>query len=59
MSYHYDVTWLIIYGSQIAALGELNTRGLIPIADLKTTRRRVLTFRRLIPTTRSNNGWIL
>lgn len=35
MSYHYDVTWLIIYGSQIAALGELNTRGLIPIADLK------------------------
>lgn len=35
VAYQHDVTWLTIYGSQLAALGELNSRGLIPVADLK------------------------
>jgi hypothetical protein len=29
------VTWYTIYGSQLEALAELNSRGLIPVADLK------------------------
>ena len=35
VAYMHDVTWFIIYGSQLAAMAELNSRGLIPIADLK------------------------
>jgi hypothetical protein len=35
VAYQHDVTWHTIYGSQLAALAELNSRGLIPIADLK------------------------
>jgi hypothetical protein len=35
VAYQHDVTWYTIYGSQLAALVELNSRGLIPIADLK------------------------
>jgi len=35
VGYQHDETWYMIYGSQLAALAELNSRGLIPIADLK------------------------
>ena len=35
VAYQHDMTWFMIYGSQLAALAELNSRGLIPIADLK------------------------
>lgn len=35
VAYQHDVTWFTIYGSQMEALNELNSRGLIPIADLK------------------------
>ena len=35
VAYQHDITWYTIYGSQLAALAELNSRGLIPIADLK------------------------
>ena len=35
VAYQHDVTWFTIYGSQLAALEELNSRGLIPVADLK------------------------
>lgn len=35
VAFHYDVTYLTIYGSQLAALSELNSRGLIPVSDLK------------------------
>ena len=35
VAYQHDVTWFTIYGSQLAALAELNSRGLIPVADLK------------------------
>lgn len=35
VAYQHDATWYMIYGSQLAALEELNSRGLIPIADLK------------------------
>lgn len=35
VAYQHEVTWFTIYGSQLAALAELNSRGLIPVADLK------------------------
>ena len=35
VAYQHDVTWFTIFGSQLTALAELNSRGLIPIADLK------------------------
>jgi len=35
VAYQHDVTWFLIYRSQLAALAELNSRGLIPAADLK------------------------
>jgi hypothetical protein len=35
VAYQHDITWFLIYGSQLAALAELNSRGLIPITDLK------------------------
>lgn len=35
VAYQHDTTWFTIYGSQIKALAELNSRGLIPIAELK------------------------
>jgi hypothetical protein len=35
IAYQHDVTWFTIFRSQLAALSELNSRGLIPIADLK------------------------
>ena len=35
VAYQHDMTWFMIYGSQLAALAELNSRGLIPVADLR------------------------
>jgi hypothetical protein len=35
VAYQHDISWLLIYGSQLMALTELNSRGLIPFADLK------------------------
>lgn len=35
VAYQHDSTWFTIYKSQLEALAELNTRGLIPVADLK------------------------
>jgi hypothetical protein len=35
VAYQHDVTWFTIYGSQLTALAELNSRGLIPVDDLK------------------------
>ena len=35
VAYQHDVSWFTIYGSQLEALAELNSRGLIPVADLK------------------------
>lgn len=35
VAYQHDGTYFTIFGSQLAALSELNSRGLIPIADLK------------------------
>ncbi|HEY0307750.1 MAG TPA: hypothetical protein VGB94_06280 [Acidobacteriaceae bacterium] len=34
-TFHYEQTWLLIFGSQLKAMDEMNSRGLIPIADLK------------------------
>lgn len=33
--YQYEQTWLVIFGSQLRAMEEINSRGLIPIADMK------------------------
>lgn len=35
VAYQHDITCFSVYGSQIAALAELNSRGLIPVADLQ------------------------
>jgi hypothetical protein len=35
IAYQHDITWFTIYGSQLMALTELNSRGLIPVTDLK------------------------
>ncbi len=35
VAYQHDVTWFTIYGSQLLAMEEMNSRGLIPVADLK------------------------
>ena len=35
VAYQHDVTWLTVYGSQMAAMAEMNSRGLIPVADVK------------------------
>jgi hypothetical protein len=35
VAYQHDMAWFTIYGSQLAALAELNSRGLIPVGDLK------------------------
>jgi hypothetical protein len=57
IAYQHDLTWLMIYGSQLAALGELNSRGLIPIADLKNiTTKQLVRSQRFIPTIHLTNG---
>jgi hypothetical protein len=35
VAYQHDVSWFTVFGSQLAALAELNSRGLIPVADLR------------------------
>ena len=35
VAYQHDVSWFTIYGSQLRAMEEMNSRGLIPVADLK------------------------
>jgi hypothetical protein len=35
VTYQHDMTWAAIFGSQLAAMAVLNSRGLIPSADLK------------------------
>ena len=35
VAYQHDWTWFTIYGSQMLAMQELNSRGLIPVAELK------------------------
>jgi hypothetical protein len=35
VAYHHDVTWFTIYGSQLNAMAELNSRGIIPVTELK------------------------
>jgi hypothetical protein len=35
VSCQHEITWLMIFGSQLAAMGEMSARGLIPIAELK------------------------
>ncbi len=35
VAYQHDVSWFTIFGSQLRALEEMNSRGLIPVADLK------------------------
>lgn len=35
VAYQHDVTWFTIYRSQLEAMAELNSRGMIPVADLK------------------------
>jgi hypothetical protein len=35
IAYQHDITWFTIYGSQLMALTEMNSRGLIPVTDLK------------------------
>jgi hypothetical protein len=35
IAYQYDVSWFTIFGSQLRALEETNSRGLIPVTDLK------------------------
>jgi len=35
IAYQYDVSWFTIFGSQLRALEEMNSRGMIPLADLK------------------------
>jgi len=34
-AFHYELTWYVIFKSQLLALEEMNSRGLIPIADVK------------------------
>jgi hypothetical protein len=34
-AYQHEVTWFTIYGSQLVAMAEMNSRGLVPRADLK------------------------
>src|ERR1035437_1138211 len=35
VAYQHDVTWFTIYGSQLLSMEEMNSRGLVPVADLK------------------------
>jgi hypothetical protein len=35
IAYQHDMTWFTIFGSQLRALEEMNSRGLIPVTDLK------------------------
>jgi hypothetical protein len=35
VAYQHDQTWLMIFGSQLKAMAEMGSRGLIPLADLK------------------------
>jgi len=35
VAYQHDLTWFTIYGSQLKAMAEMISRGLIPLADLK------------------------
>ena len=35
IAYNHETSWFLIFGSQLKAMAELNSRGLIPIADLK------------------------
>ena len=35
IAYTHDVSWFLIYGSQLKAMEELSSRGLIPTVDLK------------------------
>ncbi len=35
IAYQHDVSWFTIYGSQLRALEEMNSRGLIPVTELK------------------------
>jgi hypothetical protein len=34
IAYQHDISWFTIFGSQLNALAELNSRGLIPVTDL-------------------------
>jgi len=36
VAYQHDETWWLIFGSQLDALADLNSRGLAPLSDLKT-----------------------
>jgi len=57
IAYQHDVTWYTIYGSQLAALEELNSRGLIPIADLKKHYdKAVIDYPKHTPIIRSISG---
>lgn len=35
VAYQYDVSWFTIFGSQMKALEEMNSRGLVPVTDLQ------------------------
>lgn len=43
VAYQHDVTWFTIYKSQLSALAELNTRGVIPLADVKKHYDKAVT----------------
>ena len=34
-AHHYELTWTTIFGSQLAAMEELNARGVIPLSDVE------------------------
>ena len=43
IAYQHDLSWFLIYKSQLDALAELNSRGLIPVADLKKHFNKAVT----------------
>jgi hypothetical protein len=43
VAYQHDVTWFTIYGSQLLAMEETNSRGIVPVADLKKHYDKAVT----------------
>lgn len=43
VAYQHDTSWYLIFGSQLMALAELNSRGLIPVEDLRKHYDKAVT----------------
>jgi hypothetical protein len=54
----HEMTWLMIFASQLAALEELNSRGLIPITDLKKHYDKAAAASPAVYATYSFDQWL-